>query len=74
MPEFEYRGYRIRTLFDSKWKARIWPPLHPPRVLDRIRATSEEGEGACRRRATRIVDAYIDRLARRPLPLPSAPD
>lgn len=61
MPEFEYRGYRIRTLYEKNWQVRIWPPLTPPRLADKVRATRAEGEDACRSRARAVVDAVLAR-------------
>lgn len=62
MPEFEYRGYRIRTIFDTSWHAKVWPPLNPPRAIERLKATRAEGEDACRTRATAAVDAHLERV------------
>lgn len=65
MPELEYRGYRIRTLFDTAWEARLWPPIKARQVLARLRAAQGEGEDSCRRQAFAAVDAHLDRVARR---------
>lgn len=62
MPEFEYRGYRVRTLFEKNWQIKIWPPLSPPKLADRIKASRAEGEDACRTRATAAIDAMLDRV------------
>lgn len=59
MSEFEYRGFRVRTIFDKHWQIKIWPPLQPARMIDRVRATSAEGEHACRDRATAAIDTFI---------------
>lgn len=61
MPEFTYRGYRVRTLFDRTWQAKVWPPLTPPKLIDRIQASRAEGEDACRLRATTMIDAVLKR-------------
>lgn len=65
MAEFEYRGYRVRTIFEKDWQIRIWPPLRPARLAERIRASRTEGEPACRHRATVAIDAFIDEPAPR---------
>ena len=61
MAEFEYRGYRVRTLFEKDWQAKIWPPLTPAKILDRVRASRAEGEAACRSRATALIDSVMSR-------------
>lgn len=59
MAEYEYRGYRIRTVFEYDWRIKTWPPLSPSHVADRIRASRAEGEAACRRRATTTIDQIL---------------
>lgn len=59
MGEFEYRGFRVRTYFDTDWQIRTWPPLRPIEFLDAIRSSPTEGERACRRRAAEAIDAFI---------------
>lgn len=61
MPEFEYRGYRVRTVFEKNWQIQIWPPLMPPKLVQRVKASRSEGEAACRTRATAVIDAVLDR-------------
>tara|TARA_R110002051_G_scaffold32332_4_gene72605 strand:+ start:7162 stop:7392 length:231 start_codon:yes stop_codon:yes gene_type:complete len=61
MAEFEYRGFRVRTVFEKDWKIRMWPPLRPAQAMETIRASRAEGEDACRHRATRAIDAFMDR-------------
>ncbi|WP_421952445.1 hypothetical protein [Pelagibacterium sp.] len=61
MAEFEYRGFRVRTVFEKDWKIRMWPPLRPAQAMEKIRASSAEGESACRSRATRAIDAFMDK-------------
>lgn len=61
MPEFEYRGYRIRTLFDKTWQIKVWPPLNPAKLAERVRASRAEGEDACRTRATAAIDMLLSR-------------
>lgn len=61
MGEFEYRGYRIRTIFEREWRIQIWPPLRPAQVIERINASRAEGERACRTRATDAIDQIIAR-------------
>ncbi|WP_196259295.1 hypothetical protein [Pelagibacterium limicola] len=63
MPEFEYRGYRVRTLFDKTWQVKVWPPLLPAKLAERIRASRAEGEDACRLRATAVIDSVVQRKA-----------
>lgn len=65
MPEFTYRGYRVRTLFDSTWRAKVWPPLTPAKLIDRVQASRAEGEDACRLRATTMIDAVLKRQSGR---------
>lgn len=65
MGEFEYRGFRVRTVFDKDWKIRMWPPLRPAQAMEKIRASRTEGENACRHRATRAIDAFMDKPAAR---------
>lgn len=60
MAEFEYRGYRIRTIYDKDWQIKIWPPLRPARLIDRVRASRAEGEHTCRHRATAAIDDFIE--------------
>lgn len=60
MAEFEYRGYRVRTIFEKDWKIKTWPPLRPVQVAERIRASRTEGESACRHRATLAIDEIVD--------------
>lgn len=73
MAEFEYRGYRVRTIFEKDWQIKVWPPLRPLRVAERIRASRAEGEHACRHRATAAIDAFIDEpTPRRRRPQPDA--
>lgn len=60
MAEFEYRGYRVRTIFEKDWQIKIWPPLRPAKLSERIRASRTEGEPAIRHRATAAIDAFID--------------
>ena len=64
MAEFEYRGYRVRTVFEKDWRIKVWPPVRPAQVTDRIRASRAEGEKACRHRATKALDEVIARGAR----------
>jgi hypothetical protein len=59
MPEFTYRGYRVRTLFEKNWQIRIWPPLSPDKLMTRIQATRTEGEDVCRLRATAMIDDVL---------------
>lgn len=59
MAEFEYRGFRVRTIFDKHWQIKVWPPLRPARLIERVRASRTEGEHACRSRATQAIDAFI---------------
>ncbi|HWJ87677.1 MAG TPA: hypothetical protein VNS12_06375 [Pelagibacterium sp.] len=66
MAEFEYRGFRFRTVFEDDWRIRIWPPLRPIGLIDRVRASREEGERICYRRATAAIDAFIDRPVLKP--------
>ncbi|SDG38499.1 hypothetical protein SAMN04487974_102327 [Pelagibacterium luteolum] len=60
MAEFEYRGYRVRTVFEKDWRAKVWPPLRPVQLAERVKATRSEGERACRHRATAAIDEVID--------------
>ncbi|WMT91265.1 hypothetical protein [Pelagibacterium sp. H642] len=60
MAEFEYRGFRVRTIFDKHWQIKVWPPLRPARLIERVRASRAEGEHACRNRATAAIDAFIE--------------
>ncbi len=64
MPEFEYRGYRVRTVFEKDWRIRIWPPVKPADIVSRIRASRQEGEVTCRNRATAVIDTIEDRPTR----------
>lgn len=59
MAEFEYRGYRVRTLFEKDWTARIWPPLTPPRIIERVRTSHAEGEDVCRSKVTALIDDVV---------------
>ncbi|RDE10515.1 hypothetical protein [Pelagibacterium lacus] len=59
MAEFEYRGYRIRMVFERDWRIKIWPPVRPAQIADKIRATPNEGEALCRQRATRAIDRHL---------------
>lgn len=59
MPEFEYRGYRIRTLYENAWKIKTWPPVRPARLIDSAGATRDEGERACERRAKALIDSVL---------------
>lgn len=59
MGEFEYRGFRVRTVFDKDWRIKTWPPLRPARVIAKIKASPSEGEPVCRDRATHAIDAFI---------------
>lgn len=59
MPEFEYRGYRVRTHFDKTWQISMWPPLTPARLMERVQASRAEGEAACRLRATAMIDKVL---------------
>ncbi len=59
MPEFEYRGYRVRTLFDKTWQIKVWPPLTPAKLATRVQASRAEGEDACRVRATAVIDSVL---------------
>ncbi|AEQ50647.1 hypothetical protein [Pelagibacterium halotolerans] len=63
MAEFEYRGFRVRTIFEKDWKIRMWPPLRPAQAMDKIRASRAEGEHACLHRATRAIDDFMDKPA-----------
>lgn len=65
MAEFEYRGFRVRTVFEKDWKIRMWPPLRPAHAMETIRASRAEGEDACRHRATRAIDAFMDKSSSR---------
>ncbi|WP_417580275.1 hypothetical protein [Pelagibacterium sp.] len=65
MAEFEYRGFRVRTIFEKDWKIRMWPPIRPAQAIDRISASYAEGETACRNRATRAIDAFMEQVATR---------
>ncbi|WP_127145599.1 hypothetical protein [Pelagibacterium montanilacus] len=60
MSEFEYKGYRIRTVYEDKWRIRIWPPVTPRTLVDQVVASRSEGAEACRMRACALVDR-IDR-------------
>lgn len=60
MAEFEYRGFRVRTVFEKDWKVKVWPPLRPARLIERVRASRIEGEHACRNRATAAIDAFLE--------------
>jgi hypothetical protein len=71
MGEFEYRGFRVRTVFEKDWKIRMWPPLRPAQAMEKVQASYSEGEGACRHRATRAIDAFMDK---RPRTRRTAPD
>lgn len=61
MAEFEYRGYRVRTLFEKTWQVRIWPPVRPAKLVERVQASRAEGEDACRVRATALIDSLVSR-------------
>lgn len=61
MPEFEYRGYRVRTVFEKTWQIRVWPPLAPAKLVKRIHSSKIEGEAACRTRARAAIDAVLER-------------
>lgn len=64
MPEYQYRGYRIRTHFDKTWQIKVWPPLIPARLAQRVQASRAEGEDACRLRATAMIDKALTRKPR----------
>lgn len=67
MAEFEYRGFRVRTVFDKDWTIRMWPPLRPARVMEAIKASRAEGENACGSRARLAIDRFVDQLPNRAL-------
>lgn len=73
MAEFEHRGFRFRTVYEDEWRIRIWPPLRPAGLINRVRASREEGERICYRRAIAAIDAYIDRPLLRPGRQPGTP-
>lgn len=64
MPEYQYRGYRIRTHFDKTWQIKVWPPLTPAKLTERVQASRAEGEDACRLRATAMIDKALTRKTR----------
>jgi hypothetical protein len=71
MPEFNYRGYRIRTLFDRNWQVKVWPPLTPAKLTERVQASRAEGEDACRVRVTTMIDTVLKRKSSRKVALES---
>jgi hypothetical protein len=64
MPEFMYRGYRVRTLFEKHWQIRVWPPVSADKLINRVQATRAEGEDVCRLRATAMIDSVLKSKSR----------
>lgn len=56
MGEFQYRGFRVRTVFERDWRIKVWPPLRPVHLMEHVTATPAEGEPKCRQRATAAID------------------
>lgn len=68
MGEFEYRGYRIRTIFEKEWRVKIWPPLRPAQAIEHINASRAEGERHCAGKATAAIDRMISSDQKLPRP------
>jgi hypothetical protein len=52
----QYKGYRIETVFQGNWVARIHPPGNSPSLSQPVTATPEEGEQVLLGRAYAVVD------------------
>lgn len=61
MGEFQYRGFRVRTVFEKDWRIKVWPPLQPMHLIEHVRASPAEGEPKCRQRATDAIDDAMRR-------------